>query len=103
VPLNDYLKIAGELTAVAVVLGPLVEFVVTLIVWLASLAKKTVPAVVKQLLAGVLSIGGAALVAGAGGIVPWPQVWIGAVFGLASWLLANANHKASVANTEAPA
>lgn len=98
--LKEILIIAGQLTAVAAALGPTVEFVVTLAVWIARKKGKPLADELKQALAGLLSIGGAVVIAGSAGIVPWKYAAIGAVFGLGSWYVANRNHEVSKSNTK---
>ena len=98
--IEEAVKLGAQLVAIAALIGPAVEFAISLIVVILHRVGVMPGPIEKRALAALLSIGGSAALAGGMGLVPWPQVWIPAIFGLAAWLLAHANHKASVAAEE---
>jgi hypothetical protein len=98
---DEVVKLGLQLVAIAGLIGPAVEAAITFLVWLLGRWGIQLPPPVKLYLAGLLSIGGSAAIAGGMGWMPWMPwhtVWVASIFGLAAWLVAHANHKASVAN-----
>ena len=100
---DEVVKLAVQLVVIAGLIGPAVEAVVTFLVWAIGRlpGNPVLPAAAKVALAGILAIGGSAVIAGAMGWMPWGQVWVAAIFGLAAWLVAHGDHRAGAANEAA--
>jgi hypothetical protein len=95
---DEVVRLGLQLVAIAGLIGPAVEAAITFLVWLLGRWDLELQPTGKRYLAGLLSIGGSAAIAGGMGWMPWNTVWVAAIFGLAAWLVAHANHRASVTN-----
>lgn len=95
-----YAEAIAKLLAIAAAIAPIVQSTVTVVVWVAARFKRKLHARTKRAIAGLLSVGGAALAAGASGVLPWHDAGWAALFGLGSWYVAHQLSRAENSNAE---